>query len=131
VTCTASSADDSPATVSATFAVTVLVDLNVAASVSPSAATTGTLVTGTVSVTDTGSVSRTATVVLTFAFDSPSGAITVSSTKAIVKLAAGQGATRTITFKVSKSSPRGTYSFIATVSDVTGTVSSTEIFTVT
>ncbi len=131
VTCTASSADDSPATVSATFAVTVLVDLNVAASVSPSAATTGTLVTGTVSVTDTGSVSRTATVVLTFAFDSPSGAITVSSTKAIVKLAAGQGATRTITFKVSKSSPRGTYSFIATASDVTGTVSSTEIFTVT
>src|SRR5216684_1018433 len=39
VTCTAGSPDDSPATVSATFTVTVLVDLNVAVSVAPTTAT--------------------------------------------------------------------------------------------
>jgi hypothetical protein len=130
VTCTASSADDAPATVSATFTVTVLVDLNVAVSVSPSAATTGTVVTGSVSVTNTGSVSRTATVAMTFTFNSPSGAITVSSTKAIIKVDAGQSATRTFTFKVSKSSARGSYSFVATASDATGAVSSSATFTV-
>jgi hypothetical protein len=131
VTCTASSADDNPATVSATFTVTVLVDMTGSASVSPSTATTGTLVTGTVSVTNTGAVTRTATVVMTFTFNSQSGGVTVNTTKAVVKLDAGQSATRTFTFKVSKSSARGAYSFVATVSDVTGTVSSSATFTVT
>jgi hypothetical protein len=130
VTCTASSADDSPAAVSATFAVTVLVDLNLAASVSPSTATTGTLVSGKVSLTNAGTASRTVTVILTFTFDSPGGATTVSRTKATVKLNAGQTATRTLTFKVSKSAWRGTYAFSSTASDVTGTVSSSATFTV-
>ena len=130
VTCTGSSADDSPATVSAAFTVTVLVDLNLAASVSPSTATTGTLVTGSVSLTNTGSVSRTVTVILAFTYDSPSGAKTVGSVKAIVKLNAGQTVTRTLTFKVAKSSSRGTYEFSSTASDVAGTVSSSATFTV-
>jgi hypothetical protein len=116
--------------VSAAFTVTVLVDLNLAASVSPSTATTGTLVTGSVSLTNTGSVSRTVTVILAFTYDSPSGAKTVGSVKAIVKLNAGQTVTRTLTFKVAKSSSRGTYEFSSTASDVAGTVSSSATFTV-
>jgi hypothetical protein len=130
VTCSASSADDSPATVSATFPVTVYADLNLAVSVNPSTATAGTLVTGSVSLTNLGSVGRTVSVILTFTFDGPNGATTVSSTKAIVKLSAGQTATRTGTFRVSKSSARGTYEFSATASDVTGTVNSSATITV-
>ena len=128
VTCTASSADDSPATVATTFSVTVLVDMNVAASVSPNMATTGTLVTGKVVFSDTGAVSRTVTLVVNFV--DPSGAV-INSTKAVVKVDAGQTATRTFTFKVAKSFPPGTYSFVATASDVTGTVVSSAPFTVT
>jgi hypothetical protein len=131
VTCMATSADDSPATVSGTFTVTVLVDLNLAVSVTPSTATTGTVVTGSVSLTNSGSVSRTVTLVATFSFVSPTGAITASSTKAIIKLDAGQTATRSFTFKVLKSSPRGAYSFTSTASDVTGSVSSAATFNVT
>ena len=127
---TATSADDSPATVSTTFAVTVLVDLSLAVSVSPSTATTGTLVTGSVSLTNLGSVVRTVTVILTFTFDGPNGATTVTSTKAIVKLTAGQRTMRTSTFKVSKSAARGTYEFSATASDMTGTASSSASITV-
>ena len=130
VTCTATSTDDSPATVSTTFAVTVLVDLSLAVSVSPSTATTGTLVTGSVSLTNLGSVGRTVTVILTFTFDGPNGATTVTSTKAIVKLRAGQRTVRTSTFKVSKGAARGTYQFSATASDMTGTASSSASITV-
>jgi hypothetical protein len=126
VTCSASSADDSPATVSATFTVTVLVDLNVTASVAPSEATTGTLVTGSVSVTNTGSAARTVTLVASFI----DGNVTVTSTKAVVKLNPGQTAVRTFTYRVSKGSPRGSYSFSATASDVTGTVISAATFLV-
>jgi len=55
---------------------------------------------------------------------------TVGSVKAIVKLNAGQTVTRTLTFKVAKSSSRGTYEFSSTASDVAGTVSSSATFTV-
>jgi helix-turn-helix protein len=77
--------------------------------------------------TNTGSISETDTLVADFDFATTS----VSSTKAVVKLAPGQTATRTFTYKVSKSSARGTYSFVATESDVTGAVSSSATFTVT
>jgi HYR domain/CARDB/Galactose oxidase, central domain len=126
VTCSATSGDDSPATVSATFSVTVLVDLNVTVTVAPSAATTGTLVTGSVSVTNTGSVAKTVTLFAAFRF----GDITFTSTKAIVKLNPGQTATRTLTYRVSKSAPRGAYSFSATATDVTGIISSAATFSV-
>ena len=126
VTCSATSADDSPATVSATFTVTVLVDLNVTVSVSPSAATTGTLVTGSVSLTNTGSAARTVTLVAAFSLEG----VAITSTKAIVKLNPGQTAVRTFTYRVSKGSPRGTYLFSATASDVTGVASSDATFSV-
>jgi CARDB len=126
VTCSASSPDDSPATVSETFTITVLVDLNVTTSVAPSTATIGTLVTGTVSLMNSGSAARTVTLIATFSV----GDVTITSTKAVVKLNPGQSAVRTFTYRVSKGSPPGTYSFAATASDVTGTVSSATTFSV-
>jgi hypothetical protein len=132
VTCTASSPDDSPATVSATFTVTVLVDLNVAVSVAPTTATTGTKVIGTISLTNDSTVGRTVTLVDTFSFVSPVGqTITLISSSMTIHLDPGQTVTRLVSFKVTRNLPRGTYSFTATASDVTGSTSGSATFNVT
>jgi len=132
VTCTASSADDSPATASATFTITAVVDLDVAASVTPSTATTGTLVKGTISLANDAAVSRTVTVVAKVDYVSPNGQIhTFTSSKVTIKLSAGQTVSRSNTFKVTRDLPRGTYTFVVTASDVTGSTSSSATFTVT
>jgi hypothetical protein len=132
VTCTASSPDDSPATVSATFTVTVLVDLNVAVSVAPTTATTGTKVIGTISLSNDSTVGRTVTLVDTFSFVSPTGqTITLISSSMTIHLDPGQTATRLVVFKVTRALPRGTYSFTATASDVTGSTSDSATFNVT
>src|SRR6266851_5666984 len=112
VTCTAGSPDDSPATVSATFKVTVLVDLNVAVSVAPATATTGTKVIGTISLTNGSAVSRTVTLVDTFSFVSATGqTITLTSSSMTIHLDPGQTVNRLVTFKVTRDLPRGTYAF--------------------
>jgi len=132
VMCTASSPDDSPATVSATFTVTVLVDLTVAVSVAPSSATTGTKVVGTMSLTNDSAASRTVTLVDSFSFVSPTGqTITLISSSMTIHLDPGQTVIRSVTFKVTRELPRGTYSFSATASDVTGSTSDSATFNVT
>src|SRR6266851_1571129 len=132
VTCTAGSPDDSPATVSATFKVTVLVDLNVAVSVAPATATTGTKVIGTISLTNGSAVSRTVTLVDTFSFVSATGqTITLTSSSMTIHLDPGQTVNRLVTFKVTRDLPRGTYAFSATASDVTGSTSDSATFNVT
>jgi hypothetical protein len=132
VTCTATSSDDNPPTVSATFTVTVLVDLRLTVSVSPIAATTGQVVTGSLSLVNSASVSRAVTAVAKFKFVSGTGQTTTFKTsKFTITLAAGQTFARSITFKVSSQFPRGTYLFSVTASDVTGAVSSSATFKVT
>jgi hypothetical protein len=132
VTCTASSSDDSPAAVSATFTVTVLVDLRVAVSVTPSSATTGTAVTGSITLTNNAITSRKVTLLDSFTFVSPSGQTsTIASSTETVTLTAGQTLARSLTFKVSKQMARGTYSFTVKASDVTGSVTTTATFKVT
>jgi hypothetical protein len=132
VTCTASSADDSPPTVSATFTVTVLVDLNVSVSVAPTTATTGAKVVGSVSLTNVSAVSRTVTLVETFSFLSPTGeTITLTSSSVTIHLAPGQTVTRSVTFKVTRDLTRGTYSFAATASDLAGSTTTSATFNVT
>src|SRR5229473_2758607 len=132
VTCTAGSPDDSPATVSATFTVTVLVDLNVAVSVAPTSAITGTKVVGTMSLTNDSAASRTVTLVDTFSFVSATGqTITLTSSSMTIHLDPGQTVNRLVTFKVTRDLPRGTYAFSATASDVTGSTSDSATFNVT
>ena len=132
VTCTAGSPDDSPASVSATFAVTVLVDLNVAVSVAPNTATTGTRVIGTISLTNDSTVGRTVTLFESFNFVSPTGqTVTLVSSSMTIHLDPGQTVIRSVTFKVTRDLPRGTYSFSATTSDVTGSTSDSATFNVT
>jgi len=132
VTCTAGSADDIPTNVSAIFTVTVVVDLKVAVSITPSTATTGTVVTASVPLTNNALVSRTVSVVGTFTFVSPTGQTnTVASSNMTITLAAGQTVSRSFALKVSKQMARGTYTFTVTASDVTGSVSSSSTFKVT
>ncbi len=130
VTCTAISSDDGQTTVAATFKVAVLVDLRLAASVTPSTATTGMVVTGSISLTNSSFVSRTVIVVATFSRVSPKGPVTVASYKVTINLAAGQTVARSFTFKVSRESPQGMYTFSANATDVTGSVSSSATFKV-
>jgi hypothetical protein len=132
VTCVASSSDDSPAAVSATFTVTVLVDLRVAVSVSPSSATTGTVVTGSIALTNKALVSRKVALAGSMTFVSPTGqTTTIASSSETVTVSAGQTLPRSLIFKVSKQMARGTYSFSVTASDVTGSVTSSATFKVT
>jgi hypothetical protein len=132
VTCTAGSSDDNPSTVSATFTVTVLVDLTVAASVAPATAPTGTKVIGTISLTNDSAVSRTVTLVEIFSFLSPTGqTITLTSSSMTIHLAPGQTVTRSVSFKVTRDLARGTYSFAATASDLTGSTTASATFNVT
>jgi hypothetical protein len=132
VTCSAGSPDDSPATVSARFTVTVLVDLHVAVSVAPSTAPTGTKVVGSVSLKNASLVSRTVTLVETFSYLSPTGqTVTVTSSSMTIHLAPGQTVTRSVSFKVTPDLPRGTYSFAATASDATGSTRASATFAVT
>jgi hypothetical protein len=132
VTCTAGSSDDNPATVSATFTVAVLVDLSAAVSVTPTTAPTGTKVIGTISLTNDSTVSRTVTLVETFSFLSPTGqTITLTSSSMTIHLAPGETVTRSVSFKVTRDQSRGTYSFAATASDVTGSTTAAAPFNVT
>jgi hypothetical protein len=48
-----------------------------------------------------------------------------------IHLDPGQTATRLVVFKVTRALPRGTYSFTATASDVTGSTSDSATFNVT
>jgi hypothetical protein len=63
---------------------------------------------------------------------SPTGqTITLISSSMTIHLDPGQTVTRLVSFKVTRDLPRGTYSFTATASDVTGSTSDSATFNVT
>jgi hypothetical protein len=134
VTCTATSADDTPSSVSQTFTVTVAqnVDLTIALSVGPPSATNGTVVAANFSLTNTSNVSRTVTLGGTVSFIGSSGhSFTLKLPNTTLQIGAGQTISRTLRFIVTAFIPRGTYSFTATARDTTGSVSSAATFNVT
>jgi hypothetical protein len=123
---------DGTATGTATLNVISAVDLRLAISITPSTATTGTVVTATASLSNTAAVSRAVTLMSAFSYVSSTGQIvTVTGVTTTITLAAGQTVTRSFTLKIPSYLPRGTYTFTATASDVTGSVTSTATFKVT
>lgn len=132
VTCQVTDGDDTPGTVTAAFHVTVIPDLQLAISVSPSNATAHTTVTTTASVTDIGAVSRKVTVSYSVTFtDSSGNRSTVASDKAEVTVAPGQTVARSFSLLVKNTTPSGTYMVNVTVTDATGSVSQSSTFNVT
>jgi hypothetical protein len=106
-------------------------DLNLAAAVTPTNATTGTHVVGTASLKNTSPGSRTVQVNYTVQFMSPtSGAVTVTSGSFSVTLAPGQTVQRTFAFTVGSSFPRGTYNVLVTAGDFIGATAATTTLTV-
>ncbi|HEV2034230.1 MAG TPA: LamG-like jellyroll fold domain-containing protein [Candidatus Dormibacteraeota bacterium] len=123
---------DGSASGTASLTVNSAVDLQLALSITPGLATTGTPVTASVSLINTASVSRTVTLTSAFSYVSPTGQhFTITGAKVTFTMAAGQTVARSFTFKVPSYVPRGTYSFSATASDVTGSVTSAATFIVT
>jgi hypothetical protein len=123
---------DGSATGTASLTVISAVDLRLATSITPSTATTGTVVTATASLSNTAAVSRAVTLMSAFTYVSSTGQIvTVTGATTTITLAAGQTLARSFTLKVPSFLPRGTYTFTATASDVTGSVTSTATFKVT
>jgi hypothetical protein len=63
---------------------------------------------------------------------SPTGqTITLTSSAMTIHLAPGETVTRSVSFKVTRDLTRGTYSFAATASDVTGSTTASATFNVT
>ncbi len=123
---------DGTATGTATLNVISVVDLRLAISITPSTATTGTVVTATASLSNTAAVSRAVTLTSAFSYVSSTGQIvTVTGATTTITLAAGQTVARSFTLKIPSYLPRGTYTFTATAADVTGSVTSTATFKVT
>jgi hypothetical protein len=132
VTCQVTDGDDTPSAVSASFQVTVIPDLQLAISVSPTNATAHTTVTTSASVTDIGTVSRKVTVTYSITFTDVSGVTsTVAGDKAVVTVAPGQTLTRQFSLLIKNTTATGTYVVNLTVSDATGSVSQSSTFNVT
>ena len=132
VTCSVTDGDDTPSTVSASFHVTVIPDLQLASSVSPTNATAHNTVTTTGSVTDIGTLSRKVTVSYLVTFTDASGVTsTVASDKAVVTVDPGQTLTRQFSLLIKNTTSTGTYVVNVTVTDVTGSVSQSSKFNVT
>jgi N-acetylneuraminic acid mutarotase len=131
VTCTASDGDDTPSSVSRTFTVSVLPDLQLGAGVSPEAATTGTVLTGGISTTNEGTMSRSVTVNATLSYVTASSTVnTVFQYKVTSTLAAGQTVRRSSTYRITAHTPRGSYVLDTSATDATGTVTSVAYFTI-
>jgi hypothetical protein len=121
-----------PSTFSQTFTVLVVPDLLLTASTSPTIATTGAVVTATTSVTNVASVRRVVTVTETVSSVSPSGGVYQIASSAVThNMKPGQTLDHSFTFDVGAKVPRGAYTFTATASDLTGSVTSTATFTIT
>ena len=132
VTCSATDLDDSPATVTATFNVSVIPDLRLASTVSPTTAGAHTTVTAMASVTNIGSAVEKVTITYNVAYVDPSGATsTVASDKAQVSVDPGKTATRTFSFAVKNTTAKGAYVITITARDVTGAVTEAGTFSVT
>ena len=133
VLCQATDFDDPPypSVVQAIFYVTVVPDMQLAATTTPTSATAHTTVTTSAAVTDIGATARKVTVTYAVNFTDASGTTTVVATdKAVVTVAAGQTASRQFAFAVKNGTPPGSYSVVVTSTDDTGSVSQTNSFTV-
>jgi hypothetical protein len=130
VMCQAVDGDD-PGSAIAFFHVTVVPDVQLALSVSPTTAHAHGTVTTTASLKNLGTASTRATVTYTLMFtDSTYNTSTVATDKAVVTLAAGATASRSFSFAVKNQTPTGFYTVIVTASDITGTVTNYGDFTV-
>jgi len=122
VTCQAIDNDDL-GSATAYFHVTVVPDVQLAVSVSPTVAHVRDTVTTTALVTNLGTATIRATMTYTLLFtDSNYNTSTVATAKAVVNLAAGRTASRLFSFAVKNQTAKGFYSVIVTASDTTGTV---------
>ena len=133
VICQATDFDDPPypSVVQTTFHVTVVPDLQLTASTSPTNATAHTTVTTTAAVKNIGAASRKATITYTVYFIDASGnTSTVTTNKAVVTVNPGQTVSRSFSLAVKNSTGAGTYEVVVSTSDETGTVSQTSTFTV-
>lgn len=132
VTCQVSDSDDIPSTATTTFHVTVVPDIQVAATVTPTSATSHTTVTTTAAVTNIGAASEKVSINYAVTFTDSSGhTTTVASDKATVTVDAGQSMTRQFFFAVKSTTAPGTYAVTVTAIDVTGSVTQAGGFTVT
>lgn len=130
VICQAVDSDD-PGSAIAFFHVTVLPDVQLAISVSPTTAHAHDTVTTTARLTNLGTASTRATVTYTVLFtDSNFNTSTVTSAKAVVNLALGATASRSFSFAVKNQTPTGFYTVVVTASDFTGAVTQYGNFTV-
>jgi hypothetical protein len=105
-------------------------DLNLVVSVTPPTATNGTNVVASESLTNMAGVSRQVTLTEALYYVSPNGLVPIGSRSSSFSMAPGQNVTRQFAFTVTPSTPRGTYQFVATATDVTGTTQQKASFTV-
>jgi hypothetical protein len=113
------------------FHVTVVPDVGLAVTVTPTTASAHVTVTTTAKLTDLGSAGTRATLTYTVLYtDSNFNTSTVASDKAIVNLAAGATASRSFSFAVKNQTPTGFYTVVVTAGDSTGTVTQYGNFTV-
>jgi hypothetical protein len=132
VTCSVTDGDDTPAVVAESFLVTVIPDLKLALSVTPSSVSAHGTVTAATSVTNLGAVARKSAISYSITFTDSSGrTIVVAGDKATVTIAPGQTISRSFSFLVKNTTPRGTYLVTVTASDDTGSVSRSSSFNVT
>jgi hypothetical protein len=130
VMCQAVDGDDLGSAI-AFFHVTVVPDVQLTLSVSPTTAHAHGTVTSTATLTNLGTASTRATVTYTVMFtDSSYNTSTVATDKAIVTLAVGATASRSFSFSLKNQTPTGFYTVIVTASDITGTVTQYGNFTV-
>jgi len=130
VMCQAVDSDDLGSAL-AFFHVTVVPDVQLTISVSPTTARTHDTVNTTASLTNIGTASTRATVTYTVLFtDSNFNTSTMTSDKTVVNLAAGATASRSFSFAIKNQTPNGFYTVIVTAIDSTGTVTRYGNFTV-
>ena len=133
VICQVTDYDDPPypSTVQAIFHVTVVPDIQLMATTTPTTATAHTTVGTTASVTNIGATSRKVTISYAVDFTDASGNTTVVATnKAVVTVAPGQTVSRPFSFAVKNGTPPGSYSVVVSSTDDTGSVSQTNPFNV-
>lgn len=122
VMCQAFDTDDLGSAI-AFFHVTVVPDVQVTVSVSPTTAHLHDTVITSALFTNIGAASTKATVTYTVLFtDASYNTSTVATDKTIVNLAPGATASRSFSFAVKNQTPTGYYTVIVTAGDVTGTV---------
>lgn len=131
VTCQVTDTDDTPSNVASAFHVTVIPDLRLTMSVTPSTVSGQGTVTIAASVTNLGAVSRTAAITYSITRKDAAGkTIVVASGRTTVTIAPGKTVSRSFSFRVTPSTPDGRYTVTTTAKDVTGSVTQSGSFDV-